>query len=219
MHITRVMCWSLFGLILTLSLGSVVCAGTSGPFTTSTPIPYTKTDWGGTLAFPKFNPALGTLTQVDISITAAMQTTLTVTNTASSASTGTAKTEVAVTVTDPLALITMGPDFFSPNYPFSLDPGQSVTSGTLTKSSTDTQSFTAAAILSEFTGPGTITMNASTYTQTWLAFNGGNTEASQVTDASCTGTVTYYYVVPEPSGLMVLAPMAFGLLTMIRKRR
>ena len=40
----------------------------SGPFTTSTPIPYTLTDWTGSLSFPMFNSALGTLTEVDMTL-------------------------------------------------------------------------------------------------------------------------------------------------------
>src|ERR1035437_6595926 len=30
----------------------------SGPYTTTTPIPFTLTDWAGTLAFPQFDPAI-----------------------------------------------------------------------------------------------------------------------------------------------------------------
>lgn len=214
-------CPMLLALVLAAGLGSTVAAGTSGPFTTSTPVPLTKTDWSSTLAFPKFNPALGQLTQVDISITAYLETILTVTNTASSASTGTAKTEVAVTVTDPLLLISMGPDFFSPNFAFSLAPGGSVTSGLLAKSATDSQSFTSAGILSEFTGPGTITMDADTFTQAWIIFNGGNSNVVQVTKASTTGCVTYHYTeVPElPASALALLPAAVGLLARIARRK
>lgn len=207
----------LLSLILTLGLSAFACAAVSGPFATTTPIAYTLTDWNGTLAFPKFDSSLGVLTQVDLSVTAAMRTTLTVKNNASSTSNGLAKTEVAVTVTDG-ATITLGPDFFSPNFTFALNPGESVTSPLLTKSATDSQSYFDAPTLSAFTGPGTIVFNAGTYTMTWLSYNGGNTEAVQVTDASCTGTVTYYYEIPEPSGFMVLAPMVLGLVTMIKRR-
>jgi hypothetical protein len=219
MHLTRAKCCAFLALILTLSLSSVVCSDTSGPFTTTTPVAYTRTDWARTLAFPKFNSALGTLTQVDILIPSAMRTTLTVTNSASSTSTGSAQTEVKVTVSEPSLGMLAQPDYYSPEFAFELDPGESVISGQLVKTGMDMQSYTTPSVLSAFTGPGTITFDAGTYTKTWIGYNGGNTEATQVTDASCTGQVTYWYEVPEPSGLMVLVPGLLGLVTMIKRRR
>ena len=92
--------------ILVLAAGAVGVASSvqadmiSGPFTTSTPIPYTLTDWIGSLLFPMFNSGLGTLTEVDMTLTGAMQTTLTVTNSSPDPSSGSANTEVRMSVQD-----------------------------------------------------------------------------------------------------------------------
>ena len=80
---------------------SVVQASSSGPFTTSTPIPSTLTDWTGSLSFPKFNSALGTLEDVQLDLSGGFTTTLTVTNDSLAGSSGSAKTEVQLTVQDP----------------------------------------------------------------------------------------------------------------------
>jgi hypothetical protein len=193
----------------------------SGPFTTSTPIPYTLTDWTGSLSFPMFNSALGTLTEVDMTLNGAMQTTLTVTNNSPDSSSGNAKTEVQMSVQD--AGLHFSPpqiDFNSPAFGYSLAGGGNVTSGLLTSSSSNSAVYTLSAILAEFNGPGTIVLPASTFTQTLLANTGGNTAASQVTQADLTGTVTYHYnPVPEPSTFALFGVAALGLLACARRRR
>jgi hypothetical protein len=195
----------------------------SGPFTTSTPIPYTLTDWTGSLSFPMFNSALGTLTEVDMTLNGAMQTTLTVINGSPDSSSGSANTEVRMRVQD--AGNNFSPpqiDFFSPAFAYSLAGGGSVTSGLLTKTASDSEVYTLSAILAEFNGPGTIVLPASTFTQTLLANTGGNTAASQVTQADLTGTVTYHYTpvpTPEPSTLALFGAAALGLLACARRRR
>ena len=186
----------------------------SGPFTTSTPIPYTLTDWHGSLSFPMFDSALGTLTEVDMTLTGDMQTTLTVTNSSPDPSSGNANTEVQMSVQD--AGLNFSPpqiDFYSPAFGYSLAGGGSVSSGLLTKTGSGSEVYTLSAILAEFNGPGTIALPASTFTQTVLSNTGGNTAASQVTQADLTGTVTYHYnPVPEPSTLALFGVAALGLL-------
>jgi hypothetical protein len=195
----------------------------SGPFTTTTPIPSTLTDWIGSLAFPMFDSSLGTLTSVKLDLTGNFSTVITVTNIGTSSSTGTAKTEVAVTVQDGgNNLLVPELDMFSSNFSFTnLPAGQSVTSGTIIKSGSSSDIYTLPAVLAEFTGPGTIVLPASTYTQTWIAYNGGNSNATQVTNAQLTGSVTYTYApVPEPSTFALFGIGAFGLLGYVwRKRR
>ncbi len=198
-------------------------ADTSGPFTTSTPIPVTLTDWTGSLAFPQFNPALGTLESVELDLSSGLTTTLTVQNNAESGSTGTVKTELQVTVQDGGNNLNAPElDLLSPSFGYSLNAGQGITSGLLTENGSDDEVYTSAPVLSEFTGGGTITLPASTFTQTLLANTGGNTNAQQVTDADLTGTVTYTYTpvpTPEPSTLVLLGAAAVGLLGYPWRRR
>ena len=187
----------------------------SGPFVTTTPIPSTLTDWRSSLSFPKFDSSLGTLTSVELDLSGHFATVITVTNIGTGPSTGTAKTEVAVTVQDGGGNLSVPElDLFSSNYVFTdLPAGQSVDSGTINKSGGSSDVYTQSAVLAAFTGPGTIVLSASTYTQSWIAYSGGNSLATQVTSADLTGSVRYTYVpVPEPSAILLLGIGALGLL-------
>ena len=60
--------------------------------------------------------------------------------------------------------------FFSPAFGYSLGAGDTVTSGLLTKTASDSEVYTLSAILgAEFNGPGTIALPASTFTLTLLS--------------------------------------------------
>lgn len=197
--------------LFTCFLSGMALANVSGPFTTSTPIPATLTDWSSPLSFPKFDSSLGTLTAVQLDLQGAMSTELTVTNNSPEASSGYAKTHLQLSVQDAENnLVTPQIDLVSDAYNYDLAAGQSLTSGSLTKSGSSSDTYTSPAILAEFNGPGTIVLNASTFTETFLANTGGNTEAGQVTTGELTGTVTYIYT-PEPASLSMLAVGALGL--------
>lgn len=190
-------------------------------YTTTTPISSTLTDWSGSLSFPQFQPSLGTLAMVQLDLQGGMQTVLTVDNTGNQSSSGYAKTEIALTVQDAGDNFTVPEiDFFSPAYDFSLAADTSTISGTLVQSGTGGDQYTALAILNEFTGLGSISLAASTYTATMILYTGGNTLATQATSASLTGTVTYYYnpvPVPEPTSLALL--VLGGLALCLRRRQ
>ncbi len=195
-------------------------AQTSGPFTTSTPIAATLTDWSNTLLFPQFNPALGTLDSVELNLSSTLTTTLTINNTSpDSASSGTANTWVEITVQDLGDNLTAPFSVYSASYGYSLGAESGTSSGLLTGNGGSDLTYTSGAILTEFTGGGNISLNASTYTQTLLANTGGNTDASQITDAALTGTVTYTYTaVPEPSTFGLLA-LGLSALPLLRRQR
>ena len=185
----------------------------SGPFTTTTPIPATSTDWSSTLSFPQFNPSLGTLEKVQIDLSGSMSTVLTITNEATISSSGNARTEVLITVQDAGNNLNAPElDLMNTAFSYSLGPHQSVSSGTRTKSGSSSDQYTDGAVLTEFTGTGAILLNAGTFTQTLLANTGGNTSSSQVTNAQLTGTVTYYYLIPEPTTMALLGLGTLGLL-------
>ncbi len=209
--------------ILPLCILSVLCcsmanaSSISGPFTTTTPIPLTKTDWvvGQTLAFPQFNPALGTLLSVEIKIDGTVNSVLTISNDSESPSSGNCLTQVTFTVQDSGGNLDANvPDIYTSKYNYLLDGGQSTTSGLITGTGSHTKTYTNPAVLAEFTGSGSTLLNVTTFTQTLLANTGGNTAASQVTQASVTGTVTYNYEVPEPATIGLLIS---GLLGFVRR--
>jgi hypothetical protein len=158
---------------------------------------------------------------LDLSTT--IHTNITVTNNGASPSSGTANTEVQMSVDDGSNNLAPPPqlDVFVPTggYAYTLNPGDSVSSGTLTKNSSSSDLYSAGAVLAEFTGLGSITLGASTFTQTVLANTGGNTFATQMTNASLGGSVTYFYTpVPEP-GTMVLLGLGMASVFAVGSRR
>ncbi len=191
-------------------------ADTIVSYPTSCAIPATTTDWSSSVPLQLFDPSLGTLQSVDIYVSSTLNTTLTVTNTGDTSSSGTAKTEVQVTVDGNPVL-----DFLSPAFSYSLGPGDNTTSGLLTSSSSqDSGPLTDAPTLSAFTGVGTMDLYAYTFTQTDFSNTGGNTNASQATDASFTATVTYDYIAtPEPGSMVLLGLGAIGFCWVACRRR
>jgi hypothetical protein len=212
---------------------------TLGPITTSTPVSLSPTDWTNTLAFAQFNSNLGTLESVTFDISGELQTTLTVTNNSPTSSTGHASTEVQVGLEDAgddlgLDIDDGNPaiDAISSRFSYNLGAEQSARSGLLTKTyDSGALTYTLSAILNEFSNPGggTVDVTADTFTQSWITNSGGNTSASQVTDASLTGTVTYVYQpysgsqqlsgTPEPDTIALLGGALIGLALFGRRFR
>jgi hypothetical protein len=192
-----------------------------GPYSSS--ISSALTDWSGNMVFPQFDSSLGTLMSVELYVGSSFDTVLTVSNTGDSSSSGWAKTEVQVFVLDSgnyLGIDAPQLDLYSPQYNFSLGANQSITSGQINKSGTFNQTYTDSNILTEFTGAGNITLNASTVTNTVISYTGGNTNATQVTHASATGKITYNYEpVPEPTTLVLLASGLLCLVFCLRRKR
>jgi len=111
----------------------------------------------------------------------------------------------------------------SPNFTNTIPGNGSVTSPLLTSSNSFSTALTQTSILSEFTGSGSVTLNASTFTLAYTSDTTGDTTASQSTEASLTGDVTYNFdptPTPEPStcALMVVGLSALGLRARTVKR-
>ncbi len=190
-----------------------------GPYTTTAPIPATLTDWNQPLPFPKFNTMGGTrtLTKVQLDLSASIDTIIMLENLATDGSSGTVRTECLFTVQDAGGNLSAPEiDLIAPvpPYAYTLAAGQSLSSPLFTRTGTSSNPYTAAAVLLEFTGSGSISLRGSTFTTTLLSNTGGNTAADQVTHGALTGTVTYTYT-PEPTSLSLLAA---GALALLRRR-
>jgi hypothetical protein len=194
-------------------------AATIGPFTTSTPIPSTLTEWSSGFQFPRFDPSKGTLTNVRLVVQGDFTSQLTVQVTGGGVANGNAAIQLLYSVQDvglnlatPQLIVINSP----PSFNYTLNTGQSLT-GPVAGSSSSARNYTSPAVLSEFSGLGNITLSAATETQLLLANHGADVVASQVTNASLTGTVTYTYTpVPEPS---TLALGALGATAVLAARR
>ena len=207
-------------LVATLMVARPASAATATETFTATGTS-TLTDWTQILNLSQFNATLGTLQSVQLQIGTSLSTVITVTNTSTSASSGSVDTQVALTGVDPSNLISVVDNSTSTNYSYNLAGGAQITSGTLTGSGFNAGTSTAANVLAEFTGSGTIGIKTSTFTQTYLANTGGNTAAVQTTYAAPTATVIYTYSTvptPEPAATWLFLG-GFGGLLMFRRRQ
>ena len=176
------------------------------------------TDWSQLVGLPQFNPALGTLKSVDISLSSSMSTVLNIDNTSASTISGSANALVWISVDNNTFTNLFGQggagnpvinlSIPKRGYNYSLAAGASVNSGTLYAQQTvDSGTLSDPAVLSSFTGTGTLDLNAATTTFAVNSYHGGNISVSQQTTADLTTTVTYDYSpaslspVPEPSSL------------------
>jgi len=181
------------------------------------------------MSFQQFDPALGTLTAVTLDLSGSMSTVISANNVdGSNTSSGTANAEVQFSVQDSgLDLAVPQLSLVSPNFTYSLLPGQSISSGTLSQTGTSSDTYTSLPVLKEFTSlvpgdPGSNSLSASTFTLALIAVHGGNTFPTQATSAALTGSVTYDYIpvaVPEPSTFALLGAGVAGILACGWRRR
>jgi hypothetical protein len=193
----------------------------------SIPVIYSDyTDWTASLAFPKFNTALGTLEQATITIDAVLASDLSFENKLDS------KTQT-IAYGYYLDLSTSEPKFsnlginYNTGFVFSNTlakkplPGYSV-NVSINNPSAVSHVYTDAATLNLLKGSGNYDMEFNASAAVLLGNLGGNFKFEQTTTASVSGKIVYQYTpVPEPStyiaGLGALA--LFGFTSMPRRKR
>lgn len=198
---------------------------------------YAATDWDGTaqsVALPRFNPALGTLTGVRLSLSGGIRATGTMTNTGTDDADITSYratmdigilapgTLVPFDPTVSVALLTVSPELFSIGAPLTLAPGQTYSfGGNLPVSATDAADAPVITSLAPYVGTGSLTFPLIATTHTDAVTTGGDLEIAQTTFARAQASATYTYdvaatTVPEPATAALLGA---GLLTLSLLRR
>ena len=211
-------------------VGTVQASGWTTNITTSTPIGSSLTDWTQSFAFPKYQTAWsggGTLTQVNFTVSSDLDTWFFITNSDTSISTGTlVKTEITISVNDPsllLAFTNLNPwidkTFPPSSFGWILAPGAVTNLGTYTSTASAIEHYINAGVMSEFTGVGSILLPANAHAVTTESFAGGNVNIDQITDASLTGTITYWATtIPEPSTVLLVGLGLAAVAWRLRRR-
>jgi hypothetical protein len=183
----------------------------------------TLTDWTNTVSLEQFNPAIGTLNSVQITVQSDLDTTLTVQNVSPTSSSGSAITQLKQYLqtgsftffTNALVL-----DYASPDFEYTLPSFQVLSSGDLLANySVTSNPLTDNSTLTAFTGTSFVDFTTYTFARSFLANTGGNTGAGQTTQSDLHTIVIYGftpYPTPEPS---VLALCGFGLAAISFARR
>ena len=208
-------------LIMLLLVSGLSCQAGTVSYTNS--IASTLTDWTNSLPLAQFDPALGNLVSIQVSVTSDLATSLNVQNNSVSPSSGTAITQLKQYLsTGTYALFGGSPvlDYASPDFNYDIGGNDFIISGLLTSSASAAGNLvTDSATLADFTGTGYMNFTAYTFTRTFLSNLGGNTGASQTTTSDFTAVITYDFSaapVPEPS---ILAFGGMGIAGLVMHRR
>jgi hypothetical protein len=214
-------------------------------------IPLTETDWGsGTsgitnpMVFSQFNPKLGTLDSISITFNTRVlndfemiffstpnPTTITVMNAPASnpsegpaitlyAPNGTTPLLVSRTPADQVARTTATAGTYSSQLPVT-SPYYIPPSDVSNSLSDSLDRSNAAALLSEFTGTGTVGLPITAIAYSDFTSNSGNGTGRVTTEASATVTIQYVYtaaVTPEPSSVILLG-LGAGITVFVAGRR
>ena len=212
--------------------GSFTAAHANALTYSATAVPTTLTNWSTFADLQQFNPALGTLQQVTLSLAAELSGSAKVERRDTNNSTKliTADLQAKLTLANPnnanQTLLEATPvitnSFSSPKYDGVTNYlGASGRSYVDLHTSVNQQaSFTDAATLSLFTGTGTLYLPFSATGQSKAA-GSGNMAYLFTTNASGTASVTYSYqatAVPEP-GTWALMFSGLGMIGMLASRR
>lgn len=191
----------------------------------------TLTDWNNTLNLTKFNPSLGTLNSINISLSSALSTDLSVTNNGASRITGSAYTDLQIFVDNPgtYDLFGLGGTnspaltLNTPSFSFVLlgVTGYGTNSTTLSSGlvSTSSGDITDSSTLTLFTGTGSVGLPTFSYTQVGTLSH-GNFSATQISKGGLEAVVTYDYTVPvpEPTTFAMIGAGLAGLGLVWRRR-
>jgi len=216
----------------TLAIAFAVVAGLSlraDTISYTNSFPSTLTEWSTTLNVPQFNPSLGTLSSIDITLTSGMTSVLHMTNNINTASSGDEASQLKVFVTNPGSydLFAAGGSPVMNNitslYHYNLiaTAGYGVSSSPLTASgAADTGAITDSSTLALFTGAGTEGLPIYTSTLIFGSHTGNQTQIN-VTSADLQSVITYDFTaapVPEPTTFAMIGA-GLASLGMVWRRR
>ena len=194
---------------------------------------YSPTNWDGTtqsLALPRFNPALGTLTGISLSLLGGIQSSGSLNNTGDvTATINDASATMDISILAPGtptpsdgssgALITVGPTLFHVGST-DLAPGGSIAFGPVTDNANNTTPITTA--FAPYVGSGNVLFPLVAVADSNFDYDGGNLQLSQSTGARAQAAITYTYnaaaapvSVPEPATPAMLGAglLCLGLLS------
>ena len=166
-------------------------------------IPLKATDWTDTLSIPKFDPSLGTLIAVSLSVDGAIAQDVKLENLDATAVVVNVTGGAMVTLTPPNLVVVIAVPTYSEMYPLAMYDGMSdfqppsgITAPTKTASDTATQS--PYLPISDFLGPGTVMMGI-TAEANFAADGAGNLLTQVATQASASMCAAYTYILPSPT--------------------
>ncbi len=217
---------------------ALISSASADSITFDAAIPSQLTDWRDIpLSFLQFDPSLGKLTEVDLSLTATADTSFTF---LTSGNSGTASfrayyVTLSLSVADSGGFISNGSlisdvsllpaanghningSYFAWSSP--ITTGVPVTAGPYSTTATGSASYTDAGLLALLTGTGTTSLFVSTETGTFISFSVNSPGTmSEATYAGLNASITYDYTpVPLPAASLLFAPGLLGLAA-VRKR-
>lgn len=196
---------------------ALLCVATAAADTISysQSVPQQYTDFAAVISLPQFNPALGTLTQVDLQISADMLANALIENHSNTTATFSMTLTESASVVPPFgSLITASansipttPQVAAPfdGVPYTVDPnGADTVHWTINQTGvTNNRIYTVPADLAVFTG--LLSLNYTVIGDSSVSLSGttANFVAESSSKAGATVTVTYTYV-PEPGSLALL---------------
>lgn len=195
-----------------LLLAAGVQAGTVSYTYTATQ-PDTLTDWSHAFSLAQFNPSLGTLDSVQISVSYDLHTEAAIQNTSSKYSQVGIQIGSLFSLTLPNQSTTLSLALTADSGQYLLAPGGAATYGAYDLSQTTSLTLTGAQ-LNEFIGDGSISITGHTDSWEAISMKGGDTKVVPTTLAGATVTITYNDMpapVPEPSVAALLLLGVGGL--------